>query len=54
MKKIDKQTAWAGIVGIIALVAIVCELVFGGISTVSVSASIKDLMGIGKPCGVGF
>ena len=46
MKKIDKQTAWAGIVGIIALIAIVCELVFGGISTASVSASIKDLMGI--------
>lgn len=46
MKKIDKQTAWAGIVGIIALIAIVCELAFSGISTASVSASIKDLMGI--------
>lgn len=46
MKKIDKETAWAGIVGIIALIAIVCELVFGGISTASVSASVKDLMGI--------
>ena len=46
MKKIDKQTAWAGIVGIIALIAIVCELAFGGVSTASVSASIKDSMGI--------
>lgn len=46
MKKMDKQTLWAGIVGVIALIAILCELFFGGISTASVSASIKDLMGI--------
>lgn len=46
MKKMDKQTFWAGLVGIIALVAITCELVFGGISTTSLSAAIKDLMGI--------
>jgi hypothetical protein len=46
MKKMDKQTFWAGLVGIIALVAISCELTFGGVSTASVSAAIKDLMGI--------
>lgn len=46
MKKIDKQTFWAGMVGIIAFIAIICELIFGGISTASVSAAIKDLMGI--------
>ena len=46
MKKIDKQTFWAGMVGIVAFIAIICELIFGGISTASVSAAIKDLMGI--------
>ena len=46
MKKIDKQTFWAGVAGMVALIAIICELIFGGISTVSVSAAIKDLMGI--------
>ena len=46
MKKMDKQTFWAGFVGIIALIAICCELTFGGVSTTSVSAAIKDLMGI--------
>ena len=46
MKKMDKQTFWAGLVGIIALIAISCELTFGGVSTTSVSAAIKDLMGI--------
>lgn len=46
MKKIDRESMWPGLVGIIALVAIICELAFGGISTVSVSAAIKDLMGI--------
>lgn len=46
MKKMDKETLLAGLVGIIALVAIICEVAFGGISTVSVSAAIKDLTGI--------
>lgn len=46
MKKIDKQTFWAGMVGIVALIAIICELIFDGISTASVSAAIKDFMGI--------
>lgn len=46
MKKIDKQTFWAGMVGIVAFIAIIGELIFGGISTASVSAAIKDLMGI--------
>lgn len=46
MKKIDKQTFWAGMVGIVALIAIICELIFGGISTASISGAIKDFMGI--------
>lgn len=46
MKKIDKQTFWAGMAGTVALIAILCELIFGGISTTSISAAIKDLMGI--------
>jgi len=46
MKKMDKQTFWAGLVGIIAFIAIICEVVFGGISTTSVSAAVKDFMGI--------
>lgn len=46
MKKIDKQTFWAGMVGIVAFIAIIGELIFGGISTASVSAAIKDFMGI--------
>lgn len=46
MRKMDKQTFWAGMAGTVALIAILCELIFGGISTVSVSAAIKDLMGI--------
>lgn len=46
MRKIDKQTFWAGMASTVALIAILCELIFGGISTTSVSAAIKDLMGI--------
>lgn len=46
MRKMDKQTFWAGMAGTVALIAILCELIFGGISTTSVSAAIKDLMGI--------
>lgn len=42
----DKETLRAGLVGIIAFIAIVCELVFGGISATSISAAVKDLMGI--------
>ena len=46
MKKMDKQTALAGILGIIALVSIVVQLVSGGISTSSVAGAVKDLTGI--------
>ena len=31
--KIDKENALAGVVAVVALVAIICELIFGGIST---------------------
>lgn len=46
MKKIDKETLIAGIIAIIALIAIICEMIFGGISTVSVAAAVKDIAGI--------
>lgn len=46
MKKMDKEKALAGILGIVALVCIVVQLVSGGISTSSVAGAIKDLTGI--------
>lgn len=44
--KINKENLIAGIIAVIAFIAIICELVFGGISTVSVSSAIKDIAGI--------
>lgn len=44
--KMNKENLIAGLIAIVALAAIVCELVFGGISSVSVSAAIKDITGI--------
>ena len=44
--KIDKEKALAGIVAVVALVAIICELVFGGISTASIAGAVKDIAGI--------
>ncbi len=46
MKKMDNETLKAGIIAVIAFVAIVCELVFGGISTVSIASAVKDAAGI--------
>ena len=44
--KIDKENALAGIVAVVALVAIICELIFGGISTASIAGAVKDIAGI--------
>lgn len=41
-----KENLIAGLIAIVAFVAIVCELVFGGISSVSVAAAVKDITGI--------
>ncbi len=45
-KKFDKEKKIAGIVACVALIAIICELAFSGISTVSIAAAIKDIAGI--------
>jgi len=50
--KITKENLIAGIIAIIAFVAIICELVFGGISTESVAGAVKDITGIVVDIGV--
>lgn len=45
MKKIEFETLWSGILGIIAVIAAVIELVLGGIDAVSIAAAIKDIAG---------
>lgn len=45
MKKIEFETLWSGILGIIAVIAAVVELVLGGIEAVTVAAAIKDIAG---------
>lgn len=44
--KINKENLIAGIIAIVALVSIICELIFGGISTTSIAAAVKDTTGI--------
>ena len=44
--KINKENVIAGIIAMVALVSIVCELIFGGVSTTSVAAAVKDTTGI--------
>ncbi len=44
--KITKENLIAGIIAVVAFVAIICELIFGGVSTVSIAAAIKDVTGI--------
>ena len=50
--KITKENLIAGIIAIIAFVAIICELVFGGISTESVAGAVKDITGVIVDIGV--
>lgn len=45
MKKIEFETLWSGILGIIAVIAAVVELVLGGIEAVTLAAAIKDIAG---------
>lgn len=43
--KLDKETLFGGIFGIIAIVAIIIEMILTGVSTESVTAAIKDIAG---------
>lgn len=45
MRKIDFDTLWSGILGIIAVIAAVAELILNGISAATVAAAIKDIAG---------
>ena len=44
-KRLDKETLLGGIFGVIAIVAIIVEMVLAGISAESVTAAIKDIAG---------
>ena len=46
MKTIDKEKLLAGMLAVIALAAIICEMIFSGISTASVASAVKDIAGI--------
>lgn len=45
MKKIEFETLWSGVLGIIAVIAAVVELVLGGVEAVTIAAAIKDIAG---------
>lgn len=45
MKKIEFETFWSGILGIIAVIATIAELVLSGAEPVTVAAAIKDISG---------
>ena len=44
--KFNKENLIAGIIAMVALGAIICELIFGGISNVSIAVAVKDMTGI--------
>ena len=44
-KKLDWETLFGGVFGVIAIVAIIVEMVLAGISAESVTAAIKDIAG---------
>lgn len=44
--KINKENLIAGTIAIIALIAIICEVIFGGVSPASIAAAVKDTTGI--------
>ena len=43
MKKIENETLWSGILGIIAVLAAVVELILSGIEALTVVAAVKDI-----------
>lgn len=44
-KKLDTETKWGGIFGLIAIIAIIAEMVIGGISPETIVAAVKDTAG---------
>ena len=44
-KKLDAETKWGGIFGLIAIVAILVEMILGGISPETIVAAVKDIAG---------
>lgn len=44
-EKLDFETLWSGILGIVAVAATIAELVLGGINAASIAAAIKDIAG---------
>lgn len=44
-KKLDRETLFGGIFGVVAVIAIIVEMVLAGISAESVTAAIKDIAG---------
>ena len=45
MRKIEFETFWSGVLGIIAVIAAVVELYLSGIDAVTVAAAVKDIAG---------
>lgn len=45
MKKIEFETLWSGILGIVAVVAAIIELILSGIEAVTIAAAVKDVAG---------
>ena len=43
--KIEFETLWSGILGIVAVIAAIVEMVLGGIDAVSIAAAVKDIAG---------
>lgn len=52
--KINKDKLMAGIIAVVTFTAIICELIFGEITTSSVAAAVKDVMSILIDIGVLF
>lgn len=44
-KRLDKETLFGGVFGVIAIVAIIIEMILAGVSAESITAAIKDIAG---------
>ena len=45
MKKIEFETLWSGILGIVAVIATIVELILGGIDPAALAGAVKDIAG---------
>lgn len=45
MKRIDFETLWSGILGVVAVVATIAELILGGIEPATIAGAVKDIAG---------